>query len=118
MEKHSIQKSLFNLAIALLIFTGIFIFAFRTCTQGYDKYVIYIQASDISIFSDELAVSDARIVDRGRKLKDEVIEMDKEIDHGDGPDSGRLRWYVCGGIDCEEGWEREFLPVYRRSSDG
>jgi hypothetical protein len=35
--------------------------------------------------------------------------MDNDIDSGDGPRQGKLRWYVCAGIDCDEGWENRFI---------
>jgi hypothetical protein len=33
----------------------------------------------------------------------------KDIDSGDGANAGKLRWYVCSGIDCDEEWENSFL---------
>ena len=49
------------------------------------------------------------IVDYGRILKDKIVIKDKDIDNGDGPFSGKLRWYNCNGIDCDEGWESRFI---------
>jgi len=34
---------------------------------------------------------------------------DKDIDNGNGKNAGIFRWYVCSGIDCDEGWENSFL---------
>ncbi|MCP4370462.1 MAG: hypothetical protein GY797_20475 [Deltaproteobacteria bacterium] len=108
-KKKSVSKSIVKNVIALLIFFAIPFFAYRSCTSGYDKYAFFVQVNDGAIFETRLDPSDARIIDRGRKLKDEIIMMDKEIDSGDGANAGKLRWYVCSGIDCDEGWERSFL---------
>ena len=97
--------------IVLLVFFSILIIAYRSCTKGYDQYAVFVQVSDEAVFNTTLDPSDSRIIDRGRRLKNEILIMDRDIDHGDGPDRGRLRWYVCSGIDCEEGWERGFLHV-------
>ena len=107
--KKSTLKSIVKNIIVLLIFLGVPFFAYRSCTKGYDKYAVFIQVKDEAIFETRLEPSDVRIIDRGRKLKDTILAMDKEIDNGDGPRSGKLRWYVCSGIDCDEGWERSFL---------
>ncbi len=97
--------------IVLLIFLAIPFFAYRSCTTGYDRYAFYVHVNDGAAFEARLAPSDARIIDRGRRLKDDIIIMDKDIDNGDGAKAGKLRWYVCSGIDCDEGWENSFLPV-------
>ena len=104
-KKQSVLKNL----IALLIFLAIPFFAYRSCTSGYDKYAFYVHVNDEAIFETRLDPLDARIIDRGRQLKDEIIMMDKDIDSGDGANTGKLRWYVCSGIDCDEGWESSFL---------
>ena len=102
-------KSIVKNIIVLLIFLGVPFFAYRSCTKGYDKYAVFIQVKDEAIFEAPLDPSDVRIIDHGRLLKDEIIKMDKDIDNGDGPNTGKLRWYPCSGIDCDEGWERSFL---------
>ena len=107
-KKRSNLKLIANIT-ALLIFFGIIFVAYRSCTKGYDKYAVFIQVKDEAIFETRLEPSDVRIIDRGRKLKDTILAMDKEIDNGDGPRLGKLRWYVCTGIDCDEGWESSFL---------
>jgi len=101
-------KLIVNIAV-LMIFFGIIFVAYRSCTKGYDKYAVFVQVKDEAVFDTRLNPSDTRIIDRGRKLKDTLLIMDKEIDNGDGPHSGKLRWYVCTGIDCDEGWEISFL---------
>ncbi|MFX1566599.1 MAG: hypothetical protein ACFFCH_11485 [Promethearchaeota archaeon] len=108
--KQSTKKSIGKNIIALLIFVAILFFAYRSCTSGYDKYVFYVHVNDEAIFETRLDPSDVRIIDRGRQLKDEIIMIDKKIDSGDGAYAGKLRWYICSGIDCDEGWENSFLP--------
>ena len=109
MKKKVNKQSVIKNIIALLIFLAIPFFAYRSCTSGYDKYAFYVHVNDMAIFETRLDPSDARIIDRGRQLKDEIVKMDKEIDTGDGANAGKLRWYVCMGIDCDEGWESSFL---------
>ena len=108
-KNRSNSKWIKNTAV-LVIFFGIIFVAYRSCTKGYDKYAMFVQVKDEAVFENRLNTSDVRIIDRGRKLKDTILAMDKEIDNGDGPRSGKLRWYVCTGIDCDEGWESSFLP--------
>ena len=108
-QKQSTSKFLVNFAIALFTVSSVFFIAFRSCTRGYEKFAIYVHVNDESIFENRLEPSDIRIIDKGRKLKDEIIKMDSDIDNGDGAILGKLRWYTCGGIDCDEGWENRFL---------
>ena len=49
-----------------------------------------------------------KILDHGRMGKNKIITMDNEIDSGDGHKKGKIRWYECYGIDCDEGWESRF----------
>lgn len=109
MKKKVKKQSVIKNIIALLIFLAIPFFAYRSCTSGYDKYAFYVHVNDETIFETRLDPSEARILDRGRRLIDEIIMMDKEMDNGDGANTGKLRWYVCSGIDCNEGWESSFL---------
>jgi hypothetical protein len=104
-----ILKSVGSLILGLIIFFIIFLFSLRWCASGYNKFVIYVQVEDEVIFKNTLNPSDPHIQKYGRKLKKEIIATDKDIDNGDGPNSGKLRWYVCGGIDCDEGWQRRFI---------
>ncbi len=96
--------------IALLIFFGVPFFAYRSCTSGYTDYSYYVHAKDEAVFAAVLKSTDARIIKHGRKLRAEVLSLDSEIDNSDGPDHGKLRWYGCSGIDCDEGWEGSFVP--------
>lgn len=95
--------------IAIALFVAVLFFAYRSCTSGYDQYAYFVQASDEVIFKTRLNPSDTRIIDRGRKLKEAILLMDKENDGQNGASAGKIRWYVCGGIDCDEGWENSFL---------
>ena len=95
-----------------IVFFAILLFLFvHWQSKGYQKYAVYVQANDASIFKTSLNASDSRIINYGRRDKEEVIAMDKDIDNGDGPDAGNLRWYICGGIDCDEGWEARFIKT-------
>ncbi len=107
-EKTSVFSIITNI-IALVIFVGIPLIAYRSCTSGYEIYSFYIQTSDENVFSTHLSANDDRIISKGRKLTEEIMIMDREIDAGDGEASGKLRWYVCSGIDCDEGWESSFI---------
>jgi hypothetical protein len=100
------MKNLIILAIAFFIF----FFMYRTCTKGYDTYGYFVQVKDESVFATALSDADPRIVEHGRRLKTDIISKDIEVDNGDGPHIGALRWYGCRGIDCDEGWQGSFMP--------
>jgi len=97
-------------AIILLIVVFFLYFLYRSCTSGYDAYGYYVQARDPAVFEKRLSADDERILSRGRILKSDIMALDTELDQGDGPEKGLLRWYGCLGIDCDEGWEESFLP--------
>lgn len=107
--KDEIVKSLGSLIIGLLIFFIIFFISLRWCARPYNRFVVFVHVTDENIFKNTLKSSDPDLLDFGRKTKEEVIAIDIEKDNGDGSDSGTLRWYVCGGIDCDEGWESRFI---------
>ena len=98
-----------NIIILVIVFSALF-FLYRSCTKGYDNYAYFVQANDEAVFAKILSEGDTRIIEHGRKLKIDVIAMDKDIDQGNGPKKGTIRWYVCMGIDCDEGWQRSFRP--------
>ena len=102
-------KSAGQLLLGLMIFFLIFFLLLYWQSSGYKKYVIYVQVEDEAAFKKPLNPSNPHIMNYGRKLNQEIAAIDSKIDKGDGPDSGRLRWYVCGGIDCDEGWQRRFI---------
>jgi hypothetical protein len=104
-----ILKSVGQLILGLIIFLMIFFLFLYWQASGYRKYVIYVHVQDEAVFHTTLNPSDPPILDYGRKLKEEVIAIDNDTDNGDGPHLGKLGWYVCGGIDCDEGWESRFI---------
>jgi hypothetical protein len=97
-----------NIITLLIVFSFLF-FAYRSCTKGYDAYAFFVHVKDVTVFMSRLSPADTRIIDRGRRLKNDIILMDNEIDNGDGAHKGAFRWYGCSGIDCDEGWESSFL---------
>ena len=74
--KKSTLKSIVKNIIALLIFLGIPFYCYQSLTKGYDKYVVFVQANEESIFKAPLNPLDSRIIDQGRLLKDEILIMD------------------------------------------
>jgi len=98
-----------NIIILVIVFSTLF-FLYRSCTKGYDNYAYFVQVNDEAVFTKILFEGDTRIIEHGRKLKIDVIAMDKDIDQGNGPNLGTIRWYNCMGIDCDEGWQRSFRP--------
>ena len=107
--KDQIFKSVGQLAFGLIVFGIIFFLFLYWQSSGYKKYVIYVQVNSEAIFNNTLNPADPQIFDYGRKYKKEILDIDNDIDKGDGPNTGKLRWYVCGGIDCDEGWESRFI---------
>jgi hypothetical protein len=107
--KDEIFKSVGSLILGLIFFFAIFFFTIRWCARGYNKFVIYVQVEKEDIFKNTLNTSDPHLLNYGRKLKEEVIAIDNDKDNGDGPNFGKVRWYVCGGIDCDEGWDSRFI---------
>ena len=107
--KDQIIKSIVQLGIGFIVFGIIFLLFIYWQSRGYKKYVIYVHVKNEDIFRHTLNPRDPQILDYGRKYKKEIFDIDKEIDKGDGPSAGKLRWYVCGGIDCDEGWESRFM---------
>jgi uncharacterized membrane protein (DUF106 family) len=107
--QNKILKSVGQLIFGLMIILIIFYLFLYWQASGYKNYVIYVQVKNEAMFNNTLKSSDPYILDYGRKLKEEVIAIDDDKDNGDGPNLGTLRWYVCGGIDCDEGWESRFI---------
>ena len=105
-----ILKSLGQLVLGLTIFALILFLFMRWQAKSYEKYVFFVHADNEAIFSKVLNVSDPQIHKFGRVLKDAAIAIDKQQDNGDGEKSGKVRWYLCKGIDCDEGWEHHFDP--------
>ncbi len=99
-----------NVIILAIVFFMLF-FLYRSCTKGYDNYAYFVQVNDKAVFAKILSENDTRIIEHGRRLKTDIIAMDKDIDKANGSDQGIIRWYVCSGIDCDEGWQRSFKPA-------
>ncbi len=93
-------------AVIMLLF-----FMYRSCTEGYEKYGYFVHAKNEAVFNRALVDSDPNIIDHGRKLIDDIDLMDQRIDNGDGSQKGLVRWYVCSGIDCDEGWQNSFTSM-------
>ena len=72
----------------------------------YSRYAVCVEADDTSLYEKVLRPSD--VVYHGRILVRDCAQIDKDIDDGDGPDKGKVRWYLCYGIDCHERWEYSF----------
>jgi hypothetical protein len=72
----------------------------------YSRYAVCVEVEDTSLYEKVLSPSDVTYY--GRIVIQDCEQIDKDIDGGDGPDEGRVRWYVCYGIDCHEGWEYSF----------
>jgi len=98
-----------NIIVLVIVFAALF-FLYRSCTKGYDNYAYFVQVNDEAVFTKILSDSDTRIIEHGRSLKTDIIAMDKDMDQGNGPDQGTIRWYTCSGIDCDERWEISFKP--------
>ena len=67
----------------------------------YSRYAVCVAVEDKSLYEKDLSQSEVDYY--GRILVQDCEQMDKDIDGGDGPDEGKVRWYVCYGIDCHEG---------------
>jgi len=106
-EKETIPMK--NVILFVIVFGAVFLM-YRSCTKGYDNYAYFVQVNDETVFTDNLSERDTRILEHGRKLKTDIIAMDKIMDQENGPDQGTIRWYSCSGIDCDEGWQRSFRP--------
>ncbi len=49
------------------------------------------------------ALNHSEAKSKGTKKTVECIALDKELDGGDGPTKGKVRWLVCGlGPDCHD----------------
>jgi hypothetical protein len=107
--KKQILKSVGQLTLGLTIFLILVLLFIYWQSSGYRQYVIYVQVKDDAIFNNALNSLDPHMLDYGRKYKKDIIAMDNDIDSGDGPKQGKLRWYVGAGIDCDEGWENRFI---------
>ena len=72
----------------------------------YSRYAVCVEVNDTSLYEKVLSESDVGYY--GRIPVQDCEQIDKDVDGGDGPDKGKVRWYLCYGIDCHEGWEYSF----------
>ena len=79
----------------------------RKAINAYSKYGYYVLVENEEVFETEL-LREADVKDHDRALIVTIKNRDKSIDGGDGQNKGKYRWYVCKGIDCDEGWELRF----------
>ena len=96
-----------KLAILVVVFLiiGILGYIIYLNIRGYNKFSYYVYASEENVFASKIDPKNQKIIDHGRMIKKKIISMDNKIDNGDGPQTGKVRWYDCYGIDCDEGWE-------------
>lgn len=74
----------------------------------YSKNAVCVAVDDVSIYEKKL--SSSKVEFDGRIPIQDCEEEDQMIDGGDGPHEGKVRWYICWGIDCDEAWESAFMP--------
>ena len=117
------SKSIFPLPVRILLLLGFILFLLPGFLLGwsmvvqsvlemrgyvepsYSRYAVCVAVNDISSYEKVLSPSDVYC---GRILVQDCEQRDKDVDGGDGPDKGKVRWYLCFGIDCHEGWEYSF----------
>ena len=75
----------------------------------YSRNAVCVVSEDVSDYKKKLSSSTVGYY--GRIPVQDCKEDDFLIDGGDGPDKGRVRWYICWGIDCDEAWESSFIQT-------
>jgi hypothetical protein len=93
---------LLSVVILIIGFIGYIIYANM---RAYNKYGYYVYVSDETVFGSKIDPGNPKIINHERMLKIEIVRLDEDIDSGDGQKMGKVRWYGCRGIDCDEGWE-------------
>ncbi len=73
--------------------------------RAYNRYGYYVHVTNENVFDSTIDPKNSKIVDHGRLLQEKIIRLDEKIDGGDGKKVGKIRWFECYGIDCDEGWE-------------
>lgn len=106
-NKRLVKKLVFP--VIVLCITGFIVYILVINMRAYNKYGFFVHASDESVFVSKIDPHDPRIVNHGRIKKEKIFELDREIDKGDGRRQGKVRWYECYGIDCDEGWETSLI---------
>jgi hypothetical protein len=97
--------------VIVLSIMGFAVYILVLNIRAYNRYGFFVQVSDESVFASKMEKGDPRIVNHGRIKKDKIFRLDREVDSGDGPQNGKVRWYECYGIDCDEGWENRFRAL-------
>lgn len=110
-KSHSAPWYFLKNLLALTVIFGLPYWAYHSCTSGYEHYGYFVHAGDERAFNTNLSSAGPHIVEHGRRLLEGIAVMDNAIDGGDGAATGKLRWYTCSGIDCDEGWETSFLKM-------
>jgi hypothetical protein len=123
-QSSEISRSMLLLPIKILLLMGFIVFVLPGFLLGwsmvvqslletrglaeptYSRYAVCVSVDDTSLY--EKVLSPTEVEYRGRILIQDCEQIDNDIDGGDGPDKGKVRWYVCYGIDCHEGWEYAF----------
>jgi len=73
----------------------------------YSRDAVCVASDDVSDYKKKLDSS--TVCYYGRIPVQDCKEEDFLIDGGDGARKGKVRWYVCWGIDCSETWESSFI---------
>jgi hypothetical protein len=102
-NKQLFRKLAFLVIVFLII--GIPGYIIYLNIRAYNKYSYYVYASEENIFVSKIDPKNPKIISHGRMKKKKILSIDDKIDNGNGPKKGKVRWYDCYGIDCDEGWE-------------
>lgn len=89
-------------ALFLLFLFVMTVFSFYECYRGYNQYVHCVIVEEETDFMTGTRIISSKYIFDGRVLTDECTRKDNEIDHGDGPEKGKVRWLECFCIDCDE----------------
>ena len=107
MDHKQLVRKGFKLGIVLFLIGSIG-YVIIVNIRAYNKYGYYVHVSDENMFLSKIDPKNPKIIDHGRMQKRKIISIDDEIDRGDGQKKGKIRWYECYGIDCDEGWQSRF----------
>jgi len=102
-NKQLVRKLVFLVIVLFII--GILGYTIYANIRAYNKYGYYVYVSDENVFVSKIDPKNPKIIGHGRMLQKKIIRLDEEVDRGDGQKMGKIRWYECYGIDCDEGWE-------------
>ncbi|MBF0187730.1 MAG: hypothetical protein HQL50_07380 [Magnetococcales bacterium] len=110
-------KNIFFIIVVLPLFSGILLGVYMGgkswmekrgwIDPGYSAYAYCVEASDQAIFDQQSPLPGNKVFHK-RILLSSCQARDQKIDGGDGLKAGKVRWYLCYGIDCDEGWANSF----------